>query len=187
MPVMVNIAANLVLGVALVLAVRRSPALHDHLVAWPLFFLLGFEALVFTPLSTYLFRFFPQWSLFYWFDPQLLPGLERWLGPLSAGAVLLNFAAAIAGYVAARTAVVRERSWLWQAPLATGVAVVAYLVTVYGRRILFVGDHDAFWQGNARLLVASLPGWVGILLYVAGIAFVVIIRRRYWARDPTFV
>ena len=36
MPVVVNIGTNIVLGVALVLAVRRSPALHDSLVSWPL-------------------------------------------------------------------------------------------------------------------------------------------------------
>jgi hypothetical protein len=187
MPVIVNVGANLVLGASLALALRRSPALHDGLVSWPLFFLLAFEGLVVTPVSTYLFRFYPQWSLLYWFDPQVLPGIERWLGAISAVVVLLNFGAAIGGLVAARFGIVRERSWMWIAPLAAGSATIAFALVGFGRRIFFIGDHDSFWQGNADMLVTSAPGWAGILLYASTIAFVVFLRRRFWAKDPTFL
>src|SRR5512145_2073632 len=99
MPALINIAANLVFGGSLAYVTRRSPAVRRELTSWALIFLVAFEALVFTPVATYLFRFYPQWSMLYWFDPQVLPGIERWLGALSALAVLLNFGAAVGGFV----------------------------------------------------------------------------------------
>src|SRR6478672_9560650 len=102
MPVLINLAVNVVLGASGVLALRKSPALRQGFLSWQLLLLTAFEALVFTPVATYLFRFYPQWSMLYLFDPQLYPDLERWLSVLSALIITLNFAALVGGYALAR-------------------------------------------------------------------------------------
>jgi hypothetical protein len=187
MPAAVNIGANLMFGAALVLAVRRSPSLRQNFVGWVFFFLLGFEALLFTPVSTYLFRFYPQWSMLYWFDPQVFPDLHRWIGWLSALAVLLNFGAAILGFFLARLGILTGQTWLWSVPLAVASAVMAYVLFGFWDRIIYIGDHDSFWSGNASSLFSSLSGWIGILLYAALITFVVWIHRRFHDHDPSFL
>ncbi len=187
MPVIVNLCANMVFGAALVLAVRRSPAMREGFVSWSLFFLVTFEAIVFTPVATFLFRFYPQWSMHYWFDPQIFPELDRWIGWLSALAVLLNFGAALLGYSLARLGVLTGRAWLWSLPLAVGSAVIAYVAFAAGDRLVFIGDYDAFWQGNAELMVTSAVGWVGIVCYAGTVAFVIWTYRRFRDHDPKLI
>lgn len=187
MPVIVNIAANLIFGAALVLAVKRSAALRESFVSWVLFFLVGFQALLATPTTTFLFRFYPQWSMLYLFDPQIFPDLDRWIGWLSLCAVLLNFGASLLGYTLARLGVTTGQAWLWATPLVIGVATLSYIAFAFWDRVLFIGDYDAFWQGNAHVLVATLAGWLGILLYGLAIAFVVWTRHRFADHDPSFI
>ena len=184
MPVIINIASNLILGAAVPLMVRGSKALRQDFVCWQLLFLTAFEAAVFTPLSTYLFRFYPQWALLYAFDPQLYPELDRWIGIMTAGAVLLNFGAAILGFAVARLGILRNKKWLWAAPLVAGAAVWAGVLLGGGDRILFIGDFDSFWQGNSPVLYKRFAGWVGISLYAATGGFLLWIRRRFGNHDP---
>ena len=67
---------------AAIVAVRDAGvALPQLVVADPL---LAFQAIVVTPIATLLFRFYPQWSMFYWFDPQIFPELDAYTGMLSA-------------------------------------------------------------------------------------------------------
>ncbi|MBI3180267.1 MAG: hypothetical protein HYZ27_11440, partial [Deltaproteobacteria bacterium] len=132
MPALINVAGNLVLGAAAVLAVRRSPALRQHPVSWSLLVLLAFEAVVVTPVTTYLFRFYPQWSMLYWFDPQLFPDLQSWFGLLSLAAVLLNGLAAVCGYFIARYGVKIGRLWPMELPIAVGVAAVVAVAVKWG-------------------------------------------------------
>ena len=184
MPVIINIASNLILGAALPLGVRSSQALRQDFVCWQLLFLTAFEAAVFTPLSTYLFRFYPQWSLLYAFDPQLYPELDRWIGLMTGGAVLLNFGAVILGFALARAGILTGKKWLWAAPLAAGAAVWTVVLLGGGDRILFIGDFDAFWAGNNPILYKRFAGWVGMLLYIATGGFVLWVRRRFAQHDP---
>ena len=187
MPVIVNIGANLLFGAGLVLAVRRSPALEQNFINWSFFFLVAFEAVVFTPAATYLFRFYPQWSMLYWFDPQIFPALDQWIGWLSALAILLNFGAALLGYAVARVGVVARQAWLSTLPLAIAAALVVYVSVAFGERVIYIGDYDAFWHGSADLLFTRLAGWVGIITYVAAVAFVVWTHRRFADHDPTIL
>jgi hypothetical protein len=187
MPVIVNICANLLFGAALVLAVRRSPAMRDAFLSWSLFFLIAFEAVVFTPVATFLFRFYPQWSMLYWFDPQIFPELDLWFGWLSALAVLLNFGAALLGYFLARLGVITGQAWLWSLPLAASAAAIAYVAFSFGERLVFIGDYDAFWQGNAQLMFSNLVGWIGVLCYIGTGAFVVWTHRRFHDHDPSLL
>ncbi len=187
MPALVNAAGNLVLGAAAVLAVRRSPAMRQHPLSWSLLVLIAFEAVVVTPVATYLFRFYPQWSLLYWFDPQLFPELQSWFGALSLLAVLLNLAAAVAGYLIARYGVKIGRLWPVELPIAVGVGAIVAVAVKWGDRILYVGDYDEFWQGNASLFLATFPGWAGLALYVAAGGFIYWLHSRFKTRDPSIV
>lgn len=187
MPVVINIAVNLLLGAGLVLAVRRSPAMREGLFSWSLFLLIAFEAFAFTPIATYIFRFYPQWSMLYLFDPQIFPDLHHWIGWLSLLAIFLNFAAALCGYVIARIGVLSGQSYIWGAPLAIGTALIAYVGVVYGERVVFVGDYDAFWQGNAVLFVTQPPGWAGVVLYLGAAAMLIWTRNRFQNHDPSLL
>jgi hypothetical protein len=181
MPVLVNVAANMLLGATLAFAVRNSDDMRDELLSVALLLLLGFETLVFTPIATLLFRFYPQWSMFYWFDPQVFPDLDGWTGPLSAIAVILNIAAAVGGFLAVRFALLRGPAQLVWAPFAAGGVLLVWTLAMFGRRVIFLGDYDEFWQGHAHLLIARLGGWLGIVLYASAVAFVLYVRRR----EPT--
>ena len=175
MPAVINVATNLMLGGATALVSRKSPAQRARWADWPLLLLLAFEAAIFTPTATYIFRFYPQWSLLYWFDPQVYTPLTRWVGWLSAAAVAGNFAAAIGGYVAARRAVIAKKSWLAAGPLLLGAAGLLTTLFLFGDRVAAIGDHDAFWHGRAAALFSCLPGWIALFLQLSTIAFVAIV------------
>lgn len=185
MPAIINVCGNFCLGATMALVSRRSQAMRQEFIAWPLLFLLGFESLFVTPLCTYLFRFYPQWSLLYWFDPQIFVNLDRWIGWLSALAIVLNFVAAGVGYTVTRAGILTKLKWLELAPLGAAALVMVFFLYRFGERVAYIGDYDTFWQGNAEMLLARPPGWVGTFLYLGGFAFVGWVRHRYRDRDPS--
>ncbi len=184
MPALVNVAASLAFGASLALVLRRSPSLRDETLSWPFIVLLAFEAVVATPVATLLFRFHPQWSMFYWFDPQVFPEIDAWTGALSAIAVLANATAACAGFMVVRQSVRMGPEWLRWVPFGVSAAMLAWWLVVFPRRLVFIGDYDEFWQGHASLMVARFAGWVGIITYAAAVLLVLVLRQRYADREP---
>ena len=187
MPALLNIAANVIFGGVLALVARHSPGQRNSVLAWPLLFLLAFEAVLFTPVATYLFRFYPQWSMLYWFDPQLVPNLENWVGSLSALAICMNFGGALGGYLLTRAAVVRGRLWVGAIPVVVGALAFLYLLVIFGDRIAFIGDYDAFWTGDASLIFKRFPGWLGLLSYLSAFLFLLWVHTRFADHDPTIL
>lgn len=187
MPAVINLAANLILGSAVALVLARSQAMRRELMSWPLLALVGFEAIVFTPIATFLFRFYPQWSMLYVFDPQIFPELENWIGLVALVAVLANFAAALGGFLATREGLLRHhRELTWGATAAGGASILLFFV-LFGERVVFMGDYDAFWQGNADIFLARVGGWLGLLLYAGAGLFVAFLHTRFADHDPSFV
>ncbi|MBN1960925.1 MAG: hypothetical protein JW841_08255 [Deltaproteobacteria bacterium] len=186
MPILLNFAVNIGLGGLIVLSLQRSPALHREFISWPLLALILFESLFFTPLATYLFRFYPQWSMLYLFDPQIFPQLEHWFGFISFLAVLLNYLGAIAGFFITRKGVLLGKTWL--AYLSTIIAGLIILIgsIIFNKRLIFIGEYDAFWQDQAALFVTQLAGWLGILMYISVAAFILLLRSRFANHDPKF-
>lgn len=187
MPALVNVAASMLLGASLALVLRRSPSLHDETLSWPFLVLLAFQALVVTPVATLLFRFYPQWSMFYWFDPQIFPELDSWTGILSAIAAVCDGLAAVAGFLVVRYSVIGGPQWLRWVPFAAASVTLSWALVAFPRRLVFIGDYDEFWRGEARLLIARAAGWVGIIAYATAITLVLVLRRRYANREPKVV
>lgn len=184
MPALINTAANLLLGASMAYVTRRSEAMRAEIAAWPLFFLLAFEAVVATPVTTYLFRFHPQWSLLYGFDPQIFPSLARTFGWLSLLAVLANFAAVVGGYLATRAGLITKQRALYLAPFVAAGCLMLYVVLRYADRLVFIGDYDEFWHGEAAFLLRRFAGWLGLAMYGAGVALVIWVHRRFSDHDP---
>ena len=187
MPAVLNIAANLFLGALLPLLTRNSQALREEFLSWQLLFLTAFEAVIFTPVATYLFRFHPQWSTLYAFDPQLFPNFESWAGWLSAVAIILNFGAVIAGFSLARWGLLRQKKWAVLAPSVAGAIVWFGVMTLCYDRVFFIGDFDDFWQGNADHLLKAQAGWVGLFSYAGSAGFLVWVHRHFRSHDPTLL
>lgn len=187
MPALINLAANALLGVAFARLARHSPACKQSLLSWPLLFATAFEALVFTPVATYLFRFYPQWSMLYWFDPQVYPDLEHWIGLLSAAAILANFLALVSSFVLARRGFLTRQDWQWITPAAVGGLLIVLVLVLFGDRVVFIGDFDAFAQGTAAVLFKRVAGCLGVLLYVATIAFTLWVRGSFARQDPSLL
>jgi hypothetical protein len=177
----------MLLGASVALVLRRSPSLQDEVLSWPLLVLLAFQALVVTPVATLLFRFYPQWSMFYWFDPQIFPEIDAYTGMLSAIAVACNGLAAIAGFLVVRHSVVKGPAWLRWLPFGLVAAAIAWALVVFPRRLVFIGDYDEFWRGEAHVMVARLGGWVGIATYALAATLVLVLRQRYANREPKIV
>lgn len=178
MPALINIAANLIFGAALARMTKDSPHHREGFISWPLILLVAFESFLVTPVATYVFRFHPQWSLLYAFDPQVYGGLLSWVGVLSAGAVLLNYVCALWGFAATRVAMRKAWPWLAYIPWVMGVGIIAGVVWSYGSRILYLGEYDAFWHGRAQLFVTQPAGWVALLPYVFALPYLFWVKKR---------
>ncbi len=178
MPAIINLASALVLGGAVAWVLRRSAALRREFLGWPLLVLVAFLAIVWVPATTFLFRFYPEWSLLYAYDPQVFPRLGNWFGLLSLVVAMLNVAAAIGAFAMTRLGVKRERAWLVFAAPAIGVLVFLVVVVFCGKRLLFLGDYDAYWQGSAELFLWRGGGWLGVALYALAAGFVRVLARR---------
>lgn len=187
MPAVFNFGAHLALGSALALVARRSENFRQDLVSWPLILLFAFHALFAAPSATYLFRFFPQWSMLYAFDPQVFPDLEGWYGPLSAGAVLSNLLCGMIGLFVTRIGLLRSSRLLEWLPIALAAASWALLLFLYGERTFWVGTYDAYWQDQAPFLLLTSPGVIGLSTYLLAVGLLLWARRRFTTRDPSYV
>ena len=186
MPVAINIAANLILGGAIAWAARRSETLQESWLNWSTLFLCAFEALLVTPATTYLFRFYPHWSTFYLFDPREFPAIEDWLGWLSVIVMSLNFLAAIVGYLMTRHGILKESLFHMLLPILLGTLTIAVLTTILYERVFFIGGYDTFWEGDSAILMSQAPGIVGTLLYLFAAGFVAWIHIRFGEQEPKF-
>lgn len=187
MPVVFNLIGHVALGSLLGLGARRSPAFRRDLVSWPLILLVAFHAVIAAPSATFLFRFYPQWSMLYAFDPQVFPEFDDWLGPISAVVVVCNLLLGIAGLYLTRAGILRQAKLLIRLPWLIALLAWVMGLATYGERILWVGSYDAYWQKQAALVFQTVPGWVGAFTYGIAIYFVVWVHRRFGHQEPRYV
>ena len=186
MPVAINIAANLIFGALIAWVARRSTTLEESWLNWSSLMLFAFEAVLITPATTYLFRFYPHWSTFYVFDPQKFPAIQDWLGWLSLLVIVLNFGAALAGYLMTRSGILNASTPRMLLPILVGTVLIGLLGTLLYDRIFFVAEYDSFWEGDTAMLLGQTPGIVGVLAYLLSGAFVLWIHIRFGKQGPRF-
>ena len=187
MPIIVNLSATLLLGASLAAATRSSPAFKESFVNWVLVFLLAFVALVITPVATFALRFYPQWSMLYFFDPQIFPNLNQWLNPLSALAAISNFATATLGYGLTRAGYLSKTPTKYLTPFILSIGALLGVLILQFDQLIFVGDYDAYWEGKANLFIRTTPGILGSSAYLSACIFVLWIRTRFHGRDPKLI
>ena len=187
MPIIVNLTAMLLFGAGLAAAGKSSPAFKKRFVNWVLLLLLGFVAFIITPATTYAFRFYPQWSMMYLFDPHLFPYLDQWINLLSAASAASNFIAATLGYGVARAGLLTKKPFLWSAPFVLGLLTLSGTLFFQFDRIAYVGDYDTYAKGQADLFVQTAPGLVGALTHLGGFLFVLWVHSRFSGRDPDLI
>lgn len=187
MPALINVTANFFLGALFAWASRRSPGMRRSWLSWSFLFLLGVHALVMAPACAFLFRFFPQWSLFYWFDPQVYRWVRDWAGVLAGVATFANLAAAVGGFFLVRFCVLTERSGALLGAVFLPVVLGTWLLVAYWERVWLVGSYDEYWHGTAPTLFEAAPGWIAVSVYGLSGAFLVWSANRYRDRDPSLL
>ena len=187
MPVLINIAADLVLGSAMAWAARHSPAMQKSWLSWSTLALLAFEAICVTPMATFAFRFYPEWSTLYFIDPQAFPQFPHWVGWLSAIAILINFLCAMAGYLTTRAGILEDNKAMAYGALTTGASALVFMCVIFNGRIFFVGNYESFLAGEAELLVTTTIGIVGVLVYGLAAGYISWLRNSFAESDPSFL
>ena len=171
-------------GVAIAVVSQKSPAIKITVFNWALLSALAFEALLFTPVATYLFRFYPHWSMLYLFDPQIFPQLESYYSAISVLIVLLNFIGLLFGYIFARISFLKKQYFRILLIMLFVIGGMAAVGSVFFDRIILIGDFDEYWRGEAVPFYTIMPGYMTCGLYVLTLSFVLWVKRRFWERDP---
>ena len=186
MPILLNLCVNLLLGSGIAMVARNSKAMEQNWLSWSTLSLLAFESICITPMATFAFRFYPDWSMLYLLDPEVFPNLPYWVGWLSILVVILNFMTATCAYLVTRSGILRQRASLEFSPLAIGATSLLALVVLFHNRIFFIGDYEAFLAGEAKLILTTAIGIFGVAVYLAAIGFITWLAKRFSESDPKF-
>ena len=165
---------------------RNSAAMKANWLSWSSLAMLGFEAICITPMATYAFRFYPDWSMLYLLDPEIFPRFPYWVGWLSLVVVALNFITATLAYLITREGILKQSSSWSLAPLVIGAVALSGILILFHKRILFIGDYEAFLAGEAELIVKTIVGGFGIVVYLLALGFVAWLSQRFSEADPKF-
>ena len=163
---------------------RQSKAMRESWLSWSSLAMLAFEAVCITPMATYAFRFYPDWSMLYLLDPEIFPRFPYWVGWLSIFVVALNFLTVTAAYLITREAILREKLNIALATIITGASSFILILLIFHKRIFFVGDYEAFLAGEAQLIIKTIVGISGIVVCCLGVGFVSWLGQRFSERDP---
>ena len=184
MPILLNLSVNLLLGSGIAMVARKSEAMQRNWLSWSTLCLLAFESLCITPMATFAFRFYPDWSLLYLLDPEVFPNLPYWIGWLSIVVIVLNFMTATSAYLITRAGILKQRAAIKFSPLVIGASSFLILTVLFYKRIFFIGDYEAFLAGEAQLLPTTLVGILGITVYLATAGFIAWLSKRFSESDP---
>lgn len=179
MPALINAAANLMFGSLVARATYDPAAPREGVMTWPLVMLIVFHSLVLVPAGSFLFRFYPDWSTHYAFDPRVFVELKQWLGTLAFASVALNLLMAVLGYSCGLWGMHRGKSISQHAGLIVGAVVIVGALSQFWQRVVWVGGYDAYWQREAKLLLNHPAGWVGLSAYVAAFVFFRWLKKRH--------
>lgn len=184
MPILLNLCMSLLLGSSIAMVARNSKAMQQHWLSWSSLALLAFEALCITPMATFAFRFYPDWSVLYLLDPELFPRFPYWVGWFSILVIILNFITATSAYLITRYGILKESIAWMLSPMVIGASSLLVIVALFYKRIFFIGDYEAFLAGEAQLILTTTIGITGITVYCLAVGFVTWLSRRFSLSDP---
>lgn len=184
MPALFHLVAHALLGSLLAWCSRAAPRGQQRLLGWPLFVGLTYAVGVLLPVAAWQFRFYPDFSLSYAFDPVLYPWVEGQVGWLGLGACLANLAAAVLAYASTRLGLRTGRAFLAALVPALALGAGTYGAWHFGAESLALGDYAAFWRGQARPWTETPVGAAAALAYALALVGLRFGERRWHGRDP---
>ena len=179
-----NLCISILLGSSIAMVARQSNAMKENWLSWSSLAMLAFQAVCMTPMATYAFRFYPDWSMPYLLDPEIFPRFPYWVGWLSIVVVISNFLTATLAYLTTRHGILLGKSTLSLAPIVIGATALLTTLLLFHKRIFFIGDYEAFLAGEAKLIVTTVVGGCGILVCCLAFGFVAWLSRRFSEADP---
>ena len=184
MPILLNLCMSLLLGSSIAMVARNSKAMQQNWLSWSSLALLAFEAICITPMATFAFRFYPDWSVLYLLDPELFPRFPYWVGWFSILVIILNFITATGAYLITRYGILKESIAWMLSPMVIGASSLLLIVALFYKQIFFIGDYEAFLAGEAQLILTTTIGITGIAVYCLAVGFVTWLSRRFSQSDP---
>lgn len=184
MSALFHLVAHALLGSLLAWCSRGAPRGQQRLFGWPLLVGLTYATGVLLPVAAYQFRFYPDFSLCYAFDPVLYPWVETQLAWLGVLACLANLAALVLGYDCTRAGV-RGRRWALKllvpaAALATG----GWATWHFGAANLALSDYATYWRGQASPWTTAPSGFVAACSYTLALVGLRYGETHWRGREP---
>lgn len=187
MPAIFHLVAHAMLGSLLAWCSRAAPRGQQRLLGWPLLVGLAYAAGILLPVAAFQFRFYPDFSLSYAFDPVLYPWVENRVGWLGLSACIANVAALVVGYAVTRAGV-RAGRWtvVFVVPVGS-VATAVWAALHFGPANLALGDYGAYWRGQAVPWTSTASGVVVALAYTSALVALRYGEGHWRGRDPALL
>ncbi len=177
MPLYLNVILSFVMPLLWAERLKSRPWLFEHFLSWPLITVVGFQAIVLTPIQSFHLRFHHDWATGYLVDPDLHPAIDTYLTWWSLLAAFALLGAALLGYFLGRIPFEKPKSKARQIALIA-TAVVSVIVLLLLRHELFhLGEYSDYFSGETRFLLATPTGIMGVLQLAACGAFLFYVPR----------
>lgn len=184
MPALFHLVLHGLLGSLLAWSFRGAPRAQARVLAWPLFFGLAYAVLVLLPICAYQFRFYPDFSLSYAYDPVLYPWATGEVTLLCLAANLAYVLALVLAYASTRFGLAQNRRLLAAAAPACAILLAAWATVMLAGRNLALGDYASFWRGNTVAWTTTPSGILAALAYLMALLGLRAGERRWRNKDP---
>lgn len=180
MPFYFNLLISFALGALWVERLKRRPELfRAGLLSFPLIGHIVFQLIVLTPIQVFQFRFHHDWSLGYLIDPELHPEVDEYLAIWSFLAALLLVGVGVLGHLVGRLPFDKPKTPAVRYAHAACAVLALAIGGILFREWWWIGTFDEFFAGEARFLLRTPTGLVGIAELAACGAFLHLGPRIY--------
>ena len=177
MPLYLNLILSFAMPLLWAERLKSRPWLFEHFLSWPLITVVGFQAIVLTPIQSFQLRFHHDWATGYLVDPDLHPAIDTYLTWWSLLAAFVLLGLALLSYAIARIPFDKPRSRARQFTLVVTGIVTIVVVTLLRHELVRVGEYSDYFTGETRLLLMTPTGIVGIVQLAACGAFLIYAPR----------
>jgi len=163
-----DISASFIIGMLVPLAGAGGLRSADSVLANRFFLaVVLFEVLFFIPLGTYLYFFYPGWSLMYFINPEALaPDTLRALGIMALASYMMS---AIAGYLLSAVLIRRGKENAASLILAAAALLLGVFSALTLARLFQVGTY-AQWTAAPAAAKNLMTHRIGYVIGIDGLA-----------------